>query len=74
MKKVERFNSYPFISDELIRKLQDDFPNQLPKTEVSPFELGKRVGQQEVIEKLIVEQQITEGKDFRDDLEENLEF
>ena len=69
MKNTERFNSYPFISDELIRKLQEDFPNQLPKNEVSAFELGKRVGHQEVIEKLIVEQQITEGKDFRDDLE-----
>lgn len=69
MKNTEKFNSYPFISDELIRKLQEDFPNQLPKTEISSFELGKRVGNQEVIDKLIVEQQITEGKDFRDDLE-----
>lgn len=70
MKKLERFNSYPDVSDLLIKKLKDDFPNQLPKTEVTPFELGRLVGQQEVIEKLIVEQQITEGKDFRDDLED----
>lgn len=69
MKNSERFNSYPFISDELIRKLQDDFPNELPRTEISAFELGKRIGHQEVIDKLKVEQQITEGKDFRDDLE-----
>lgn len=69
MKKTERFNSYPDVSDLLIRKLQDDFPNKLPKCEITPYELGRLVGQQEVIEKLIVEQQITEGKDFRDDLE-----
>lgn len=70
MKKIEQFNSYPFISDELIRKLQMDFPNELPKVEITSFELGKKVGQQEVIEKLKIEQQITEGKDFRDDLED----
>jgi len=69
MKNSERFNSYPFISDELIRKLQDDFPNELPRAEISAFELGRRIGHQEVIDKLKVEQQITEGKDFRDDLE-----
>ena len=61
-------NAYPFISDELIEVLKRDFPNTLPKKELSPFELGKLVGHQEVIEKLITEQLITEGKDFRDDL------
>lgn len=71
MKNTQKFNSYPFVSDELIMKLKDDFPNQLPKKEITPFELGKLVGQQEVIDKLIVEQQITEGKDFRDDLEDS---
>lgn len=70
MKKSERFNYYPDVSDLLIKKLQDDFPNKLPKHEITPYELGRLVGQQEVIEKLIVEQQITEGKDFRDDLED----
>lgn len=73
MKKLREgetlFNNYPYISDELIYKLKQDFPNELPKQEISSFELGKLVGQQQVIEKLIVEQQITEGKDFRDDLE-----
>ena len=62
-------NNYPYISDELIYKLKQDFPNELPKNEVTPFELGRLIGQQQVIEKLTVEQQITEGKDFRDDLE-----
>lgn len=71
MKNTQKFNSYPFVSDELIMKLKDDFPNQLPKKEITPFELGKLIGQQEVIDKLIVEQQITEGKDFRDDLEDS---
>ncbi len=62
-------NNYPFISDELIRELKKDFPNKLPKAEITPFELGKLIGHQEVIEKLIIEQQITDGKDYRDDLE-----
>lgn len=74
MKQSTKFNYYPYISDDLIRKLKDDFPNKLPKVEVSAFELGRLVGQQQVIDKLIIEQQITEGKDFRDDLEEDLEF
>ena len=62
--------NYPFISDDLIRVLRRDFPNELPRKEISPFELGKLIGHIEVIEKLITEQQINEGKDFRDDLEE----
>lgn len=68
--KDEQLNTnYPFISDELIMVLQRDFPNKLPMRELSSFELGKLVGHAEVIEKLITEQQINEGKDFRDDLE-----
>ena len=34
----------------LLQKIQERFPNQLPKTEVSTYELGTLVGQQEVIE------------------------
>jgi len=61
--------NYPFISDELINALKKDFPDVIPRKELSGYQQGKLVGHQEVIEKLIVEQIINEGKDFRDDLE-----
>ena len=43
---------YPKISNKLIECLEIDFPDVLPRREISAFELGKRVGQQEVIDKL----------------------
>ena len=35
--------------NELINKLQERFNNQLPTKEVNSFELGKLIGNQEVI-------------------------
>ena len=44
--------------NELINKLQERFNNQLPTKEVNSFELGKLIGNQEVIHYIltIVEQ------------------
>lgn len=54
-------NSYPIISDALIQVLQRDFPNKLPQKEISAFELGRLLGQQDVINKLIVEKEYNEN-------------
>ncbi len=48
---------YPHISDKVIKCLQNDFPNQLPKTKITEFELGVLVGNQQVIDKLIFEKE-----------------
>lgn len=45
-------NYYPLISDELIKALTRDFPNELPKQQTTEFELGVLIGQQKVIDKL----------------------
>lgn len=39
--------------NELINKLQERFNNQLPTKEVNSFELGKLIGNQEVISYLL---------------------
>lgn len=39
--------------NELINKLQERFNNQLPTKEVNSFELGKLIGNQEVIHYII---------------------
>lgn len=43
---------YPEFSLKLIEKLMDDFPDKLPDKQVSDFELGKLIGQQNIIKKL----------------------
>lgn len=43
---------YPPISEKLIKALSRDFPDTLPRSEITPYELGVRVGQQQVIDKL----------------------
>lgn len=54
--------NYPPISNELIKCLQDDFPDKLPREHLSDFELGKLVGHQELIEKLIAEKDYNENE------------
>lgn len=51
---------YPVISDDLINALETDFPNKLPQNYVDEFELGKLLGQQEVINKLKAEKEFIE--------------
>lgn len=43
---------YPPISDILIERLSLDFPDCLPRKEVTSYELGFLAGQQSVIDKL----------------------
>lgn len=54
--------NYPPISNELIKCLQSDFPDKLPREHLSDFELGKLVGHQELIEKLIAEKDYNENE------------
>ena len=51
---------YPSIPDILIQCLSRDFPDVLPRKEVSSYELGRLTGQQEVIDKL---RSLSEGDD-----------
>lgn len=41
------------VDVELLHHLQRTFPDQLPKKQVTKFELGKLIGQRSVIEHLI---------------------
>ena len=50
MSKTKR--TYPPISEMLLKSLNRDFPDVLPRKLLSEFELGRLVGQQEVIDKL----------------------
>lgn len=43
---------YPQIPDSLIECLYRDFPNILPRKELTPFELGRLIGQQDIIDKI----------------------
>ena len=45
-------NYYPLITDKLLQALERDFPNELPKKQISEFELGVLIGHQQVIDKL----------------------
>lgn len=54
-------SNYPIITDELINCLFKDFPNQLPEKEISEFELGRLIGQQDIINKLIREKEYNEN-------------
>ena len=40
---------YPLISDATIQYLHQAFPNKLPTTKVSEFELGRLIGKQDII-------------------------
>lgn len=58
--------NYPVITDELINCLQRDFPNKLPTTSIDNFELGRLVGQQDILEKLLAEKNYNENE-YRDE-------
>lgn len=63
MKKNSNYNldkTYPIISDKLIECLVKDYPNKLPESEISAFELGILIGQQNIINKLKVEKEFNE--------------
>lgn len=45
-------NEYPPISEALIKKLKEDFPDEIPRDEQSLFTYGFCAGVQSVIDKL----------------------
>jgi hypothetical protein len=55
---IDIYDTYPYISDELINSLGNDFQNRLPDHNIDSFELGKLIGQQSVIEKLKIVQRL----------------
>ena len=50
-------NKYEALEQSIIDALLEDFPNALPTHEVTPFEFGRLIGQQEIIRKLQIEYQ-----------------
>lgn len=38
--------------DRIIRLLTEHYPDKLPRTDLTPFELGQRVGRQDIIRHL----------------------
>lgn len=59
-------NNYPDISDELLKRLKEDFPDTLPQKYVDSYELGVLIGQQQVIKKLELEKNYNENAHFSD--------
>ena len=53
----EDYQDYPPISEQLIQRLIEDFPDKIPREEQSLFNYGFRAGVQSVIDKLIFEYQ-----------------
>ena len=51
---------YPEISDKLLERLEEDFPNELPTKYIDSYELGFLLGQQSVINKLKFEKKFSE--------------
>lgn len=62
--------NYPIITDELINCLKRDFPDKIPRYNLSEFLLGTLVGQQLVIDKLIHEKSLNEDIDDDFDVDE----
>jgi len=58
-----RNDNYPVISNKLLDCLKFDFPDSLPRKNITEFELGVLVGQQQVIDKLLTEKKFMEGEE-----------
>lgn len=54
--------NYPSISDKLIKCLEKNFPDKLPRKRLTEYEQGKLDGQQDVIDKLKVEKKYNENR------------
>lgn len=52
--------TYPIITDKLIECLERDFPDKIPRKQLSDYEFGRLVGNQEVIDKLKAEKRFME--------------
>lgn len=55
---------FPLISDKLIDCLESLYPNKLPLNQVTDFQLGILLGQQQVINKLKTEKEIQENNEL----------
>jgi len=69
--KTKKLNTYPIIYNILIESLERDFPNKLPEKQISDYDLGFLIGQQDIINKLKFEQkyiqnEITDDEEFID--------
>lgn len=67
---MDNKNNYPAISDALIEVLKRDYPNKLPDRDISAFELGRLIGQQDVVDKLIFEKNFNETNTLDEEKEE----
>lgn len=56
----------PYIPEPVILYMEKTFPNELPKEEISAFNLGRKVGIQDAIQHLKVVKQWSEEKDVQD--------
>lgn len=54
---------YPFIDEKLIQCLENDYPNILPTKYVDEFELGRLMGQQDIIYRLKREKEYQENEE-----------
>lgn len=62
----ENYN-YPNIEDKLITCLIRDYPNILPENQLNDFELGRLIGQQDIIKRLKSEKKYNEEERFLDE-------
>lgn len=60
LKNENQLQKYPEITEELIECLRKDFPDKLPRNFKDAYEFGVLVGQQQVIDKLVLEKQFNE--------------
>lgn len=61
---------YPEISDKLIECLDRDFPDTIPRIQLSEFAYGMLVGAMKVIDKLKLEKEYNEKLNMKDSEEE----
>jgi hypothetical protein len=67
---INKEYDYPEISDRLIECLDRDFPDKLPRQQLTEFELGMLVGRMNVIDKLKLEKEYNEKLEINDEDEE----
>lgn len=62
--------NYPEISDKLIECLERDFPDKIPRIQMTEFAYGVLVGAMKVIDKLKLEKEYNEQLNMKDSEEE----
>lgn len=64
---INKEYDYPEISDKLIECLERDFPDKIPRHQISEYELGILVGRMDVIDKLKIEKEYNEKIEDEED-------